>query len=67
MYDGGIIVSNKNIRGGENMNAVLEEKKFDVNEAVHEEYEDMPHEKVIEGTRALIEQHMEALRALANV
>ncbi|MBQ7665312.1 MAG: hypothetical protein IJS42_01215 [Synergistaceae bacterium] len=49
------------------MNAVLEEKEFDVLEAVHEEYEDMPHEKVIEGTRALIEQHMEALRALANV
>ncbi len=49
------------------MNAVTEEKEFDVSEAVHEEYENMPHEKVVEGTRSLIDKHMEALRALANV
>ena len=49
------------------MNAVIEEKEFDVREAVREEYENMPHEKVIEGTRSLIDKHMEALRALANV
>ena len=49
------------------MNTVLEEKEFDVKEATHEEYEDMPHEKVAEGTRYLIEKHIEALRELANV
>lgn len=49
------------------MNTVLREEEFDVLEAVHEEYENMPHEKVVEGTRDLIEKHMEALTALANV
>lgn len=49
------------------MNAILEEKDFDVRETVHEEYEDMPHEKVVEGTSYLIAKHIEALTALANV
>ena len=49
------------------MNAVLKEEEFDVREAVHEDYEDMPHEMVVEGTRELINKHMEALLALANV
>ena len=49
------------------MNAVLKEEKFDVQELPREEYEDMPHEMVVKGTRELIDKHMEALVALANV
>lgn len=49
------------------MNAVLAEEEFDVLEAVHEEYEDMPHEMVAEGISELIDKHMEALLVLANV
>ena len=46
------------------MNTVLKEEEVKV---IHEEYEDMPHEKVVAGTRELIDKHMEALVALANV
>ena len=49
------------------MNAVLANEEFKVRELAHEEYENMPHEMVVEGTRKLIDKHMEALVALANV
>ena len=55
------------MKEGRIMNTIVVDEEFDVREAVHEEYEDMPHEMVVEGTRELINKHMEALLALANV
>ena len=39
---------------------------LDVQETGHEEYEYITHEEVVEGTRAIIEKHKAALKALAN-
>ncbi len=48
------------------MNAVLEEKNFDVLEAAREEYEDADNEEVMKISERLLEKHKEAYTALAN-
>ena len=45
------------------MNTVLKEEEVEV---IHEEYEYIPHEEVVEITRELIEKHRKAYTALAN-
>ena len=48
------------------MNAVIEEKEFDVREAVHEEYENANDEELMKISERLLEKHKEAYTALAN-
>ena len=48
------------------MNAVLEEKEFDVREAVYEEYENANDEELMKISERLLEKHKEAYTALAN-
>ena len=48
------------------MNAVLEEKEFDVREAVHEEYENANDEELMKISERLLNKHKEAYMALAN-
>ena len=48
------------------MNVVLEEKDFDVREAVHEEYENANNDEVMKISERLLEKHKEAYTALAN-
>lgn len=48
------------------MNAVIEEKEFDVREAVHEEYENANDEELMKISERLLNKHKEAYIALAN-
>ncbi|MBQ3586353.1 MAG: hypothetical protein IJQ08_02175 [Synergistaceae bacterium] len=48
------------------MNAVIEEKEFDVREAVHEEYENANDEELMKISERLLNKHKEAYMALAN-
>lgn len=48
------------------MNAVLEEKDFDVRETLHEEYENANNKEVMKISERLLEKHKEAYTALAN-
>ena len=48
------------------MSTVLEEKEFDVLEAVHEEYEDANDEEVMKISERLLKKYREAYIALAN-
>lgn len=48
------------------MNAILEEKDFDVCETLHEEYENANNEEVMKISERLLEKHKEAYTALAN-
>ena len=48
------------------MNTIVVDEELDVRESVHEEYEYIPHEEVVEITHQLIEKHRKAYTALAN-
>ena len=48
------------------MNAIIEEKEFDVREAVHEEYENANDEELMKISERLLNKHKEAYMALAN-
>lgn len=48
------------------MNAVIEDKEFDVREAVHEEYENANDEELMKISERLLNKHKEAYMELAN-
>lgn len=59
-------ITNHIIKEENFMNAVLEEKDFDVCETLHEEYENANNEEVMKISERLLEKHKEAYTALAN-